>query len=297
MTEAEAQAIFLREIAIVGYREVSGSAAVCVVLGHNRIEVAGGPVAGCAGREGVASPGILKAGGGTGRVEAAAGEDGLAMQARMGVPLRVDFDDSAHFSAVFSGNARGEYVQRVNLPNVKFRAGAWRAIVGKGDAVDDELSLIFGAARVKNRVALIEPAGLRVDEIGESASGKRSGTVGYGFGVEVIDGGGAFGIEKSAFRSNVHGSAEGGDVELDEVIGGQSGMDLDDAVIGGKRLAAHLKPIEAEKKIAGHEVAGVVGGKRAAELKGVTGKVDKGLERKAVRACDFEAKFTRVALG
>src|SRR6202043_3440901 len=104
----------------------------------------------------------------------------------------------------------------------------------------------LGATRMKHGVAFVEPAGLRVDEIGESASGKRGETVGYGFRVEVVDGGGSFRIEQSAFGGDVHGGTEGRDVELDGVVGGKSGMDLDDSIVGGERLAADLKPIAPE---------------------------------------------------
>ena len=36
-------------------------------------------------------------------------------------------------------------------------------------------------------ISFIEPAGLRIDEVGNGPSGKRRGAIGYRFGVEVID--------------------------------------------------------------------------------------------------------------
>ena len=74
--------------------------------------------------------------------------------------MRVDFDDAAHFSAVFGGNSRGVDAHGLHVVGFDLRAEAGRAIVGKRNAVDDELRLIFGAARMQNRIAFIEPAGL-----------------------------------------------------------------------------------------------------------------------------------------
>ena len=74
-------------------------------------------------------------------------------------------------------------------------------------------------------------------------------------------------------------------------------MDIDDAIIGRKRFAANLEAVESEVKIADGELACVVGSERAMELEGIVGEFDRGFERKAVGAGDFEAELSGVALG
>ena len=64
----------------------------------------------------------------------------------------------------------------------------------------------------------------------------------------------------------------------------------------GEGFALDLETIEAERKIAGDELAGVVGGERAVELEGVAGEFDGGFDGEAVGAGDFEAEFSGVAL-
>ena len=73
-------------------------------------------------------------------------------------------------------------------------------------------------------------------------------------------------------------------------------MDFDDAIVAGEGFAANLETIAPEREIAGDEVAGVVGGENSVKLYGVAGKFDGGSERKAVRAGDFEAELSGIAL-
>ena len=49
---------------------------------------------------------------------------------------------------------------------------------------------------MENGAAFVEPAGLGVDELWKRAARERCRPLGYSFGVEVVDGGGTFGIEK-----------------------------------------------------------------------------------------------------
>ena len=57
-----------------------------------------------------------------------------------------------------------------------------------------------------------------------------------------------------------------------------------------------LETVVAEGKIAGGELAGIVGGESAMELNGVAGEFDGGFEGEAVGAGDLEAEFSGVAL-
>ena len=59
----------------------------------------------------------------------------------------------------------------------------------------------------------------------------------------------------------------------------------------------NVEAVASERKVAGGELAGVVGGERAVELESVTGEFDGGFERKGVWTEDFEAEFSGVALG
>ena len=146
--------------------------------GNDRVEIVGGAVAGGAEAEGVVSPGILELGESAGGVEAAAGENDLAVEAGLRVAQRVDFDDAAHVASVFGGNSGGVDGEGVDVVGFDFGAEAGRTIVGERDAVDDELSLILGAAGMEDGVAFVKPAGLRVDQVLQGAAGERRGTLG-----------------------------------------------------------------------------------------------------------------------
>jgi len=112
----------------------------------------------------------------------------------------------------------------------------------------------------------------------------------------VVDGSGSFGIEKCGAGGDIHGCAEGGDVERDDVLAGQRGMDLDHAVVSGKRFAAHLEMVTAEGKIASGEFSGVVGGEGTVELKGVAGEFYRGSDPDAAGTDDLEVKVRGIAL-
>jgi hypothetical protein len=53
----------------------------------------------------------------------------------------------------------------VYVVGFEFGPEAWRAIVSEGNAIDDELGLVFRPARMEYGVAFVKPAGLGVDEI------------------------------------------------------------------------------------------------------------------------------------
>lgn len=73
-------------------------------------------------------------------------------------------------------------------------------------------------------------------------------------------------------------------------------MDFDEAVVGGETCVPNPEPIEAERKIADHGKAGIVGGESAVELYCVVREIDRRLDRLGVGAGDFEAKFSGIAL-
>ncbi len=187
-------------------------------------------------------------------------------------------------------------VRESNVVGFDFGAEAGGAVVGEGDAVDYELSLIFGAAGMENGVAFIEPAGLGVDEINHGAAGERCGAIGDGLLVEMIGDAGAVGVEERGSGGDVHSGADGGDAEFDDVLGGKRRADLDEAVEGSEAFQANLEAVAAEGEIADDGEAGIVGGKGAAELDSVAGEIDGGFDGLGVWAKDFEAKLSGVAL-
>ena len=149
---------------------------------------------------------------------------------------------------------------------------------------------------MEDSVAFIEPAGLSVDEVEKRTARERRGAIGYRFGVEVVDGGGAFGIEQRGFGCDVYRRAQGCDVEFNDILGGKSGVDFDDVVEWREGLALDPQTVAAERKIAGDQVSGIVGGKGAVKLDRVTGELDGSPNGKTVGAGDFEAKFSGVTL-
>lgn len=114
--------------------------------------------------------------------------------------------------------------------------------------------------------------------------------------VNMTCGAGAVGIEQSVFGGDLDGGADRSDAELYGVLGRKSGVDFDEAVVEGEILLVNLEAIDAERKIAGDGESRVVGGEGAMELESVTGEIDGSLDGLAVRAGDFQAEFSGVAL-
>ena len=125
------------------------------------------------------------------------------MEAGLGVAQGVDLDDAAHFASIFGGDAGGVDGEGVDVIGFDFGAEAGRTIVGEGNAIDDELGLILGAAGMEDGIAFVEPAGLRVDEIGQRAAGERGRAVGDFLLIDMVGGAGAFGVEKSGLRGDL----------------------------------------------------------------------------------------------
>jgi hypothetical protein len=149
---------------------------------------------------------------------------------------------------------------------------------------------------MEDGVAFIEPAGLRVDQVGKGPARERRRAIGYSFGVEVIDGSSSFGIEQGSFGCDINRRAQSCDVEFDDVLGGKTGMDFDDTVECRERFALDPQTVASERKIASGQVARVVSGKGAVKLGGVTGEFDGRLDGETVGAYDFDAEFSSVTL-
>ena len=165
VADAEADAVAISEVTFVADGEIAGGALVGEVLRDDGIEVVAGHVAAGGDAQNIFAPLILAFRECAGGVEAAAGEDDLAVETVAEVAGGVDFDHAAHLAAVFGREVGGEDAERLNVVGFDFGAEAGRAVVLKRNAVDDDLGLIFGAAGVEHGVAFVDPAGLGVDEI------------------------------------------------------------------------------------------------------------------------------------
>src|SRR5271167_3328688 len=149
---------------------------------------------------------------------------------------------------------------------------------------------------MEDGVALVEPAGLGVDEVGHRATGNRGRTIGDFQLVDMVGGSGALGIEKRALCGDLYGSVHGGDVEFDGIFGGKNGTYFDDAVVGIEALVLNSEVIEAEGEVTDNQQAGIVGRERPMELNRVVRKFSRRLNGKAIRIGNFEAKVSRAAL-
>jgi len=68
------------------------------------------------------------------------------VESGIGLAVGIDVDDAAHLAAELGGVAGGVDGEGVQVIGFDLGAEAGRAIVSEGDAVDDELGLVFRAA-------------------------------------------------------------------------------------------------------------------------------------------------------
>src|ERR1700740_1531168 len=136
-----------------------------------------GHTAAGASTESILSPDVLGLTKSSRRIEAAARKDELAMEPGRGILQRVDFYHASHFSAIFSGDSCRIDAHRLHIICFDLRAKAGRAMVREGNAIHNELRLIFRAARMQDGIAFIQPARLRIDEILQRAPRNRANAV------------------------------------------------------------------------------------------------------------------------
>ena len=177
-----------------------------------------GHAAAGAGAEGVLAPAILASGEGVCGVEAAARESTTSpWKPGCGLLKSVELDDAAHLAAVLGGEAGGVDAHRLEVVGFNLRAEAGRAIVGEGDAVDDELGLVLGAARMQDGVAFVEPAGLGVDEILQGTAGDGAEPVLDGIRADLVDGAGLVGIDQRTRCVDCDGLSDSGQFQLESL--------------------------------------------------------------------------------
>ena len=118
------------------------------------------------------------------------------MEAVAEVVGRVELDDAAHLATVFGGEVRGVDAHGVDVVGFDFGAEAGGAVVLQRNAIDDDLGLIFGAARVEHGVAFVQPAGLGVHEVLQGAAGDRAFAIFDLIGADAVDAAGAVRIDE-----------------------------------------------------------------------------------------------------
>jgi len=197
VTDDHAEIVILSEIAAVVEGKVAEGTGVGVVLGNDWIEVMVCLAAAGTATKSVFTPHVLSTGEAVGTAEAATAKDDLPVKAGLGIALGVDFDDAAHLAAVLGGKAGGIDAQRFDVVGFDFGAEAGGAIVGEWDSVDDELRLIFGASRMKDCVALIEPSGLGVNQILNGAAGERAQALLDAISGDLVDGASLIRVDQS----------------------------------------------------------------------------------------------------
>src|ERR1700721_148257 len=88
-------------------------------------------------------------------VETPSGECEFTVESGMIVLYRIHLDHSAHLSAVLGRNSSCIDTQRLDIIRLNLRPKTRRSVVGQGNTVDDELRLIFRAARMQHSVSFI----------------------------------------------------------------------------------------------------------------------------------------------
>ena len=122
VADGETQAVVIGEIALIARAEITRGAVVGVVLEDRRIQIAVGHRAFSADSERVLSPSVLGQKVAIGSGEAAARQYGFAVEALTGILAGDHLDDTAHFSSILGGNARGVDAHRLDVIGLDLRS-------------------------------------------------------------------------------------------------------------------------------------------------------------------------------
>src|ERR1700730_1950358 len=296
VADTEAKAVAVGKISLVTDGEITRSASVRIVLNNGRIQIAIGPITAGAGTQCVFSPGVLDPGIGGHRIKAAARKNRLAMQAQASVCGGVHFDDAAHLSPILGRNVRRVDAQGLNIVRFYFRAKAGRAIVREGNAVNDKLGLVFGAARMQNGVALIEPSGLRTDEILQRTARQGCRSILDAFRADSINRTGATRIDQRVRVFDLHSSIHRSQPELDRVLVGKSGANFDRVRKWDETLMPQFYSVHPKGQVRYDKMTRLIGDKCFAKLIRLAHQFNRGLHAQAFGIGDLEAYFSRIAL-
>lgn len=157
--------ILRRELSLIIQRELSCGAVVGVVFGGWSIEIVVRHVSCPAEPHRIFPPSVFVLRFNPARGIAASKQSELPVKARLFVLDRIDHHHATERATILGRNACG--VNRHGLYVVRLNrwAKTGRTVIGKWDAVDHKLRLIFGSSGVKDSVSFVEPAWFRVDQV------------------------------------------------------------------------------------------------------------------------------------
>ena len=159
MADNQGQTVFLGQVALIVHSKTGGGAIVGVILRDHGVEIMVCHVAGGTQAEGISLPRVLILSIDSGRIVTAAEKSELSVKPGIAVFESIDLNHATHLAAKFRGNAGGIDLQGFGIIGFYLWAEAGRTVVGEGNAIHNELGLIFRTPGVKDGVAFVEPTG------------------------------------------------------------------------------------------------------------------------------------------
>ena len=218
------------------------------------------------------------------------------MPAEKRVFVGSELDDAAELPPVFGGITGGEQAQGFNGIGIHIRGKSGRAILHQRLAIDDELHVVFGAARMQHAVAFVEPAGLLIDKIEEVAARLEAELLANRLLADGIECARARGVHEREFVGDLDLGGEGRDAEGDAEFHGDFGVDFDDVAPGGETFRGEIQAVDAERKVMENVVAVCRNLEAALEAVAFAEEFATGGEAGAFRIADFKMEFAAQAL-
>src|SRR6185437_4605634 len=173
VTHAETETVIRGKVAFVSGGKISGGTVVGVVLRHNRIQVMAGHTAGGGCAKSIPAPHVLQLAIGGSSIIASSGKYKLPVQSGIGLPPRIEFNDTTHLSAIFRRETCGIDTHGIEIVGLDFRSEAGRAVVSERNTIDHELRLVFGTTGMQNSISFVNPSRLSNDKILHRTSRQR----------------------------------------------------------------------------------------------------------------------------
>ena len=218
------------------------------------------------------------------------------MHAARGIAIGHGFDHASNLASEFGRNAGGVGLDRLHIVEIVGGRERGRAVVEDGEAVDNILRVIFGAARMDDSVGLEHPAGLRLDDVDRLASGNGGGPIAQRGCAELVSVAGVRGVEQRVGIFYVDGLGDGGDGEHDGNFLGQLGANLDQRIVGSESGVLEGQVVGAQRQLLGGVFAGGSGVEREFEMACLADEKAVGGQDGAVGIGDGEAEFAGAIL-
>ena len=121
----------------------------------------------------------------------------------------VDLDDAAHLSSILGRDAGSVDAHGLNIVGLNLRSMARRSVVGERNSVEHKLGLVFRAARMKDRVAFVQPSRLRVHQVLQRTARQRRDAIGNRLRADLVDRTDAMRIDERVVGLHLDGRLEG----------------------------------------------------------------------------------------